>query len=200
MTLDTLARELRLELADSKWFKFHSRVVPSSTESIQISRWDVEAGKWQPNWDEQMEVLDAGNGPSFSRAAEMHMEGRGIDAVPSRSISQIGTFCHANHYAHCESDGCPTEGLPIRTPLCERIVAAVVEHRTPLGHIAWRENRPFDEVYDLAVRGLTHAKIWRHQQLHAYMREARELERDTRVMCPKCVGRPVTMRRSRPAA
>lgn len=193
--LDTLIVELRHELADVKWFRFHSRVVPSSTESIQISRWDAEAQKWQPNWDEMLEVLDAGIGVPLSRGAEMYLERKGIDSVPQRSIEEIGWFCHARHYTHCEKDGCPTEGLPARTPLCERIAAAAVELHQPLGQIAWREDRPADEINDLALQGLVHAKAWRHRQLHAYMRSAKELERDTRIMCPMCVGRTVTMRR-----
>ena len=193
--LDELVRELRRELADAKWFRFHTRVVPSSPESIQVSRWDPESGKWQPNWDEQIEVLDAGAGMSFSRSTELFLERRGVDALPARSIEQVGWYCHKGHATHCEADGCPAEGLPARTPLCERIVAAVVEHKAPLGQVAWREGRSVSEIRELAVRGLIEAEAWRHRQLHAYMREARENERDTRVMCPRCIGRTVTMRR-----
>lgn len=200
MTLEELIRELRLELADSKWFRFHSRVVPSSTESIQVSRWDTETQRWQPNWDEQIEVLDAGDGVPFSRSAELFFERRGADALPQRSIEQIGWNCHKDHPAHCEVDGCLPEGGPVRTPLCERIVRRLVELQQPVSFVAARVERPAAEVQQLAYRGLVDAKAWRHRQLHFYMREARELERDTRIMCPLCFGRKITMRRNRPAA
>lgn len=200
MTLPELIIELRRELADAKWFRFHSRVVPSSTEAIQISRWDSETEKWQPNWDEMLEVLDAGFGMSLSRPAEMFLEGKGADTLPQRSLEEIGWFCHARHSAHCEVDGCPPEGLPARTPVCERIARRVVEFQQPLAHIADRLERPVPEIHDLAFKGLRHARAWRHRQLHAYMRSARENERDTRVQCPLCSGATVTMRPPRKAA
>lgn len=195
--LSVLVRELRAELADARWFRFHSRVVPSSTEAIQLSRWDGE--RWQPNWDETVEVLDAGEGMSLSPAAERYLEGRGVDALPMRSLAEIGWFCHSRHGAHCEADGCLPEGGPARTPLCERVAVAVVELRQPLGQVAWREDRPADELHGIAVAGLKHARAWRHRQLHMYMRAARELERDTRVICPLCLGRTVSMRPGRVA-
>lgn len=198
LPLFVLIAELRRELNDSKWFRLHSRVVPSSPEAIQISRF-VD-GKWEPNWDEMLEVLDAGDGMPLSRAAERFFEGKGIDAVPQRSVEEIGWFCHARHAAHCEVDGCLPQGLPARTPLCERIARRVVEFQQPISFVAARVERPIAEVESLAIQGLRHAQSWRHRELHRYMKAARELERDTRIICPLCVGKTITMRRNPRAA
>jgi hypothetical protein len=200
MTLSDLIAELRQELNDSKWFRLHSRVVPSSPEAIQISRWDAETERWQPNWDQMLEVLDTGNGMPLSRAAERFLEGKGIDAVPQRSLEEIGWFCHSRHASHCELDGCLPQGLPARTPLCERITRRLVEFQQPVSFVAARFERPVAEVESLAVQALRHAQSWRHRELHRYMKAARELERDTRIICPLCVGKRITMRRSPKAA
>lgn len=197
--LSVLVRELRAELADARWFRFHSRVVPSSTEAIQLSKWDPIERKWQPNWDETVEVLDAGEGMSLSPAAERYLEGRGVDALPQRSLEEIGWMCHVRHGAHCEADGCPEQGPPARTPLCERVARGMLRLDGSLIAVADNEKRATVEVREIAIQALRHARAWRHRQLHTYMRAARELERDTRVICPLCLGRTVSMRPGRVA-
>lgn len=191
MALEHLVQALRRELAD-ELPKMHSRAVPAEAVPIQVSRYDGE--RWQPNWDEWIEVLDAGEGPPFNPMFVAFLDGeKGTAFLAQSSIREVGGFCHARHSGHCEMDGCPPEGLRARTPLCERIVVALVELGQPIGQIAWRERLASEVIESIAVRALEHAKAWRHRELHRVMAGRRVNHRDNMlvVICPVCRGKDV---------
>lgn len=195
--LETLVRDFVHEL----YFetpRMHTQVVPAEAVAIQVSKYDDRPdsptyGKWQPNWDELLEVLDAGAGPPFHPMFVRYLEGRG--GLAQSSISKIGEWCHAQDLQHCEMDGCTGEGGAVRTPLCERVVAALVEFGQPLNQVAWREDLSSEEVETLAIRRLKGAASWRHSELHRMMAKRRENQRDTLIICPLCLDKRIQMRR-----
>ena len=199
-TLDALILELRRELRGEIPTILHphrdTRGQRSTKRYAEEGDTSHKAGgqTWHP---EQGDGYGPRIGLPFSAAFERrlsHPDWWGVDELASLSILEVGDFCRSRHL----SDLHRSPGRS--TALCERIVSALAEYGTPIGQVAWREKLDEELTYALAIQGLRHAFAWRHRRLHQYMRTATERERDSRVTCPLCEGRPVTMRVRRPAA
>ena len=136
-------------------------------------------------------------GLPFARAFERrlsHPDWWGINELASLSMVEVGDWCRSRHQSDLHR--CPGRA----TSLCERIVMALAEFSQPIAQVAWRESLDEEVTYALATQALRHAYAWRHRRLHQYMRAATEKQRDLRVTCPLCEGRPVRMRRRTSAA
>lgn len=118
-----------------------------------------------------------------------HPDWYGINELAASSILEAGDWCRSRHQSDLHR--CPGRS----TSLCERIVMGLGQYGQPLAQVAWRERLPLDITATLAERALLHAARWRHRELHRYMRNARERQRDTVVYCPLCQGARVQMRR-----
>lgn len=175
--LQALVIELRRELRGEIPAVLHTRHVPRLRNR--------DGGTDRDNADE------GGVGMPFTTAMHRrlsHSDWWGVDELASLSILEVGDMCRSRHLSDLHR--CPGRS----TSLCERIVQAV-SYGQPVEDIAINEGLDVSLTEQLAVKGLAHAFRWRHGQLHRYMRAARERERDSKVDCPLCIGRPVTMRR-----
>lgn len=196
VTLEDLIRELRLELAGEVPIRLHESAGLGHGKSTKGGAagdlGGIEYGSILPK-SRAVGWTGLPFAPAFERRLS-HPDWWGINELAASSILEVGDFCRSRHLSDLHR--CPGE----TTSLCERIVAAVTELGQPIGQVAWREGLDAEVVYALAFQGLRHAYAWRHRKVHAYMRAAKELERDTRVICPLCIGRTVVMRRTRSAA
>jgi hypothetical protein len=192
--LDELLAELRTELRNELPIVLHpgARIRGHRHTKRAIRDEDTSHESGGSGWHSSGAGYGTRIGLPFTVGFERrlsHPDWWGINELAARSILEVGDFCRSRHQSDLHR--CPGRS----TSLCERVVSAMAQFGQPVGQIAWREGLDEELVYALAVQGLRHAFAWRHRRLHQYMRSATDRERDQRVTCPLCDGRPIRMRR-----
>jgi hypothetical protein len=181
MTLDELIQDLRDELRAETPMRLHARAVPVLRDHDGIT--------------DRRNADEGGTGLPFSAAFHRylaHPDAWGTSRLGMSSILEISSWCAGEHPDH-------------RRPLFTRTVCADLAFQVGyLGQsvedVVWLTGLSRPQVEGMLHKALGFAAVWRHRRLHAAMREARETERDTQVLCPECFGRKVVMRRTKPAA
>jgi hypothetical protein len=193
---ECLLSDLRAELAGESPLVLHPHANTRGQRTTKRDRSDDDQDEASgPIWNAVHGAYGTRIGLPFAVGFERrlgHRDGYGINELALSSIGEVGDWCRSRHV----SDLHRSPGR--RTSLCERIVSALAEFGQPVGQVAWRESIDEEVAFGIAVNALRHAFAWRHRRLHQFMRLATEKERDHRIACPLCEGRPFRMRIRRP--